>query len=86
MSAFEKYIWLGFVLFRVLYNTLFSREEIFAKSEFEILSREDIFANVLFTRKYLPAKITFRENNFKRKYLPAKISSSGILPCRKYIG
>ena len=46
----------------VLYNTLFSREENFAKSEFEIFSREDIFANLLFTRKYLPAKISSREN------------------------
>ena len=48
------------------YNTLFSREEIFAKSEFEIFSREDIFANIglLFTRKYLPAKITPREKIF----------------------
>ena len=57
----------------VLYNTLFSREEIFAKSEFEIFSREDIFANIslLFTRKYLPAKISSRENNFPRKFLPA---------------
>ena len=43
----------------ILYNTLFSREENFAKSEFEIFSREDIFANILFTRKYLPAKIIF---------------------------
>ena len=59
----------------VLYNTLFSREENFAKSEFEIFSREDIFANILFTRKYLPAKISSRENNFPRKYLLAKISS-----------
>ena len=41
----------------VLYNTLFSREENFAKSKFEIFSREDIFANILFTRKYLPAKV-----------------------------
>ena len=54
----------------ILYNTLFSREEIFAKSEFEIFSREEIFANTLFTRKYLPAKITSRENIFPRKYLP----------------
>ena len=60
---------------RVLYNTLFSREENFAKSEFEIFSREDIFANLLFTRKYLPAKISSRENILSRKYLPAKISS-----------
>ena len=59
----------------VLYNTLFSREENFAKSEFEIFSREDIFANILFTRKYLPAKISSRENILSRKYLPAKISS-----------
>ena len=59
----------------ILYNTLFSREEIFAKSEFEIFSQEDIFANILFTRKYLPAKISSRENILSRKYLPAKISS-----------
>ena len=49
---------------QILYNTLFSREEIFAKIEFEIFSREDIFANILFTRKYLPAKISSPENNF----------------------
>ena len=60
---------------KVLYNTLFSREENFAKSEFEIFSREDIFANIVFTRKYLPAKISSRENILSRKYLPAKISS-----------
>ena len=60
---------------RLLYNTLFSREENFAKSEFDIFSREDIFANILFTRKYLPAKISSRENILSRKYLPAKISS-----------
>ena len=59
----------------LLYNTLFSREENFAKSEFEIFSREDIFANILFTRKYLPAKISSHENILSRKYLPAKISS-----------
>ncbi len=52
----------------ILYNTLFSREEIFAKNEFEIFSREYIFANILFTRKYLPAKISSRENIFPRKY------------------
>ena len=40
----------------VLYNTLFSREENFAKSEFEI-----------FSRKYLPAKISSRENILSRK-------------------
>ena len=62
-------------LFELLYNTLFSREEIFAKSEFEIFSREYIFANILFTRKYLPAKISSRENFFPRKFLLAKISS-----------
>ena len=55
----------------VLYNTLFSREENVAKSEFEIFSREDIFANILFTRKYLPAKISSRENILSRKYPPA---------------
>ena len=60
---------------KVLYNTLFSREENFAKMGFEIFSREDIFANILSTRKYLPAKISSRENNFPRKYLLAKISS-----------
>ena len=65
----------------------------FAKSEFEIFSREDIFANIglLFTRKYLPAKISSRENNFPRKYLLAKISSREniflrLFPCRKYLG
>ena len=67
----------------VLYNMLFPREEIFAKSEFEIFSREDIFANILFTRKYLPAKISSRENIFPRKYLPAKISSRGLFMRRK---
>ena len=59
----------------LLYNTLFSREENFAKSEFEIFSREDIFANILFTRKFLPAKISSRENIFQRKYPPSKIFS-----------
>ena len=59
----------------ILYNTLFSREENFAKSEFEIFSREDIFANILFTRKYLLAKISSRENIFPRKYPPATIFS-----------
>ena len=65
----------------VLYNTLFSREEIFAKSEFEIFSRENIFANLLFTRKYLPAKIEntsvqFRHKNGKRgKVKRAKLAS-----------
>ena len=86
----------------ILYNTLFSREENFAKSEFEIFSREDIFANILFTRKYLHAKISSRENIFSRKYPLAKISSrENIIPrkyppakilsrdffsCRKYVG
>ena len=75
---------LQFICDRILYNTLFSREENFAKSEFEIFSREDIFANILFTRKYLPAKISSRENIFSRKYPLAKISSrENILP-RKY--
>ena len=55
----------------ILYNTLFSREVNFAKMGFEIFSREDIFANILSTRKYLPAKITSRENIFSRKYLSA---------------
>ena len=62
---------------RILYNTLFSREEIFAKNEFEIFSREEIFANILFTRKYLPAKISSRENFFPRKFLLAKIYFRG---------
>ena len=43
-------------------------EAIFAKSEFEIFSREDIFANI--GGAYCP-----RENIFPRKYLTAKISS-----------
>ena len=70
--------------YKVLYNTLFSREENFAKSEFEIFSREDIFVNILFTRKYLPAKISSRENIFPRKYLLAKISSRENIFPRKY--
>ena len=79
----------GHALCRILYNTLFSREEIFAKSEFGIFSREDIFANIQITRKYLPAKISSRENNFPRKYHLAKISSREnifleFVPCRKY--
>ena len=45
----------------ILYNTLFSREENFAKMGFEIFSREDIFANILSTRNYP------RENIFPRK-------------------
>ena len=52
----------------------------------EIFSREDIFANILFTRKYLPAKISSRENFFSRKFLPAKISSRELFSCRKYVG
>ena len=60
--------------FDILYNTLFSREDNFAKSESEIFSREDIFANLLFTRKFLPAKISSRENIFSRIYPLAKIS------------
>ena len=67
----------------ILYNTLFSREEIFAKNEFEIFSREDIFANILFTRKYLPAKISSRENIFPRKYLPANcFRAANMSACR----
>ena len=58
----------------LLYNTLFSREENFAKSEFEIFSREDIFANDLYCS---------RENIFPRKYLPAKISSRENILARK---
>ena len=66
-------------------NTSFSREENFAKSEFEIFSREDIFANILFTRKYLSAKISSRENIFWRKYPLAKISSrENILPRKSF--
>ena len=65
--------WLFCSTYCILYNTLFSREENFAKSEFEIFSREHIFANILFTRKYLPAKISSRENIFSRKYPLAKI-------------
>ena len=57
----------------ILYNTLFSREENFAKSEFEIFSREDIFANILFTRKYLPAKISSRKNIFPRFFSAPQI-------------
>ena len=69
-----------------LYNTLFSREENFAKMEFEIFSREVIFANILSTRKYRPAKKNSRENIFSRKYLPAKISLCDFFPCRKDVG
>ena len=57
LSNGSRAVWL-------LYNTLFSRKDIFEKSKFEIFSREDIFANMLFTRKYLPAKISSRENIF----------------------
>ena len=52
---------------------IISREEIFAKSEFEIFSREDIFANMLFTRKYLPVKISCREIFFPRIFSVPKI-------------
>ena len=83
----------------ILYNTLFSREEIFAKIEFEIFSRklnlryfrekifsrEDIFANILFTRKYLPAKISSREDILPRKFPIAKISSRENIFPRKYL-
>ena len=78
---------LGLCLFSSILqcNTLFSREEIFAKSEFEIFSREYFFANILFTRKYLPrkylpAKIYSRENIFPRKNLPANCFRAAI--CR----
>ena len=78
-------IWDLSIRIDILYNTLFSREENFAKSEFEIFSREDIFANILFTRKYLPAKISSRENIFSRKYPLAKISSrENILPRKSF--
>ena len=68
----------------ILYNTLFSREEHFAQTEFEIFSREDIFANLLFTRKFLSVKISSRENIFSRKYPLAKISSRENIFPRKY--
>ena len=55
MMAHNQAIIVTYTGFHVLYNTLFSREEIFAKSEFEIVSREDIFA-----------KISSRENIFLR--------------------
>ena len=70
----------------ILYNTLFSREENFAKSEFETFSREDIFANTLFTRKYLLAKISSRENIFPRKYPPAKIFSRDFFRAANTVG
>ena len=38
----------------------------------------------MFTRKYLPAKISSRENIFPRKYLLAKISSRENIFPRKY--
>ena len=57
----------------ILYNTLFSREENFAKSEFEIFSRIYCSRENIFPRKYLLAKISSRENIFPRKYPPAKI-------------
>ena len=65
----RKNISFGQVTLRILYNTLFSREEIFAKNEFEIFSREDIFANILFRyfREYtVHAKISSREIIFPR--------------------
>ena len=40
-----------------------------------IFARRYFREYILFTRKYLPAKISSRENNFPRKYLLAKISS-----------
>ena len=84
-SYFRKMFNADHKLNKLLYNTLFSREENFAKSEFEIFSREDIFANVLFTRKYLPAKISSRENIFSRKYSLAKIASrENILPRKSF--
>ena len=67
------------ILYRA--KTLFSREENFAKSEFEIISREEILSRIncshenSFPRKYLPAQISSREKIPSRKYLPAKISS-----------
>ena len=47
VTIYRCIVWIG-LLYRVS-NTLLSREENFAKSEFEIFSREDIFANILFT-------------------------------------
>ena len=58
----------------LLYNTLFSREDIFAKNEFEIFSRIYCSRENIFPRKFLPAKISSRENIFPRKYLPAYCS------------
>ena len=41
--------------------------------------------NILFTRKFLPAKISSRENIFSRKYPLAKISSrENILPRKSF--
>ena len=71
------------IYFSSIDNTLFSRKEIFAKSEFEIFSREDIFANIGPT---VHAEISSRENFFSRKYFPAKISCQELFPCRKYVG
>ena len=55
------YVFISYWCVHILYNTLFSREENFAKSEFEIISsRENIFP-----RKYPPAKIVclFRQRS-----------------------
>ena len=48
-------------------NLKYFREKIFSRI---YCSRE-----IIFPRKYLPAKISSRENILSRKYLPAKISS-----------
>ena len=49
------------------------------------------FLEKIFSRKYLPAKISSRENILSRKNLPAKISSREnifrrFFLCRKYVG
>ena len=63
-----------------LYNTLFTREEKSAKSEFEMFSREHIFSLTVYSRKYLPAKIFPHENIFPRKYISAIFAAPQI--CR----
>ena len=54
--------------------------------------REKIFSRIYCSRdKYLPAKISSRENIFARRYfreytVHVKISSCKFFPCRKYVG
>ena len=55
--------------------TLYFRGKKFSRKLNLKYFREKIFSRILFTRKYVPAKISSRENNFPRKYLLAKISS-----------